>query len=117
MTIHFTIQQLIDLSSKNKEMTLNENDYLNECINILKKYATNILVPEQIAKQCIEHDAFIRDDVLNGKIKEYCIVPTEEQYKFIQYILPLYILHNINSITEVLKIYNLDLQMVFTHLY
>jgi hypothetical protein len=117
MTIHFTIQQLIDLSSKKKEMTLSENDYLNECINILKKYATNILVPEQIAKECIEHDAFIRNDVLSGKIKEYCIVPTEEQYKFIQYILPLYIVHNINSITEVLKIYKLDLQMVFTHLY
>jgi hypothetical protein len=116
MTIHFTIQQLLDISSKNKLMTIKEYDYLNECIDILKTYATNILVPEQIAKEYIEQDAFIRNDVLSGKIKEYCILPTEEQYKFIQYILPSYILHNINSITEVIKIYKLDLQMVFTHI-
>jgi hypothetical protein len=116
MTIRFTIQQLIDISNKNKEMTLKENDYLQECINILKTYATNIIVPEKVAKECIEHDAVIREDVLNGKIKEYCILPTEKQYKFIRYILPLYILHNIDNIKEVIKIYNLNLHMVFCHL-
>jgi hypothetical protein len=116
MTIHFTIQKLLDLSNKNKEMTLNENNYLYKCLNILKTYASNILVPEQIAKEYIEDDAFIRNDVLNGITKEYVFVPTEEQSKFIRYILPLYIIHNLNSIKDVLKIYKLDLQMSFAHI-
>ena len=115
--MRFTIQQMVDLNAKGKEMTLAENEYLQKCINILKIYATNILVREHIAKKCIDEDAFIRNDVLNGKITEYCITPTQEQTNFIQTILPLYILNNMPSIIKVLGIYKLDLQMEFIDLF
>jgi hypothetical protein len=109
---------MIDVNNKDNEMTLKESFYLRDCIAILKTYTTNILVPESIAKECIEHDAFIRNDVMNGTIKEFCITPTQDQYMFIQSCLPSFILHKIDiaSFKEVLKIYKLDLQMGFVHL-
>jgi hypothetical protein len=111
----FTVRQLTILSDKGDTMTLNEHKYMLKCIDALKEYASIIVIPEKLAKNYIKRDDFIYDDVINGVTKQFAITPTQEQYKFIRYILPSYLSRGFShKIQEVLNIYELDVDMEFS---
>ena len=112
----FTIQKLVTLIEKGKEMRLKDYEYLNICINVLKTYKTNIFIPESIAKTYIKSTDFIYNNVINGVIKEFCINPTPDQSEFIKYILPSYLSQMYTyKLQEVMKIYDLNFEMEFSY--
>lgn len=86
----FTIHELMLISKKNNNMTLNEKKYLDKRISILEYY---------------KNDIYGNDGVK--------FTPTEEQSIFIKSVLPVLILKNIKKIKKIMKLYQLDIDMKF----
>lgn len=86
----FTIHELMLISIKQGNMTLNEKKYLDKRISILEYY---------------------KNDIYGNDGVEF--TPTEEQCIFIKIVLPVLILKNIKKIKKIMKLYHLDINMNF----